>query len=477
MAKMTRQRQIAQATQPKAMFEGITIGTVVDTNDPQQMGRIRVVCPTLNDRFDSEVGDIPWAMYATPFGGSVSRGTRGPNEDTTHGPVAYGMWAIPKIGAQVLIMCIDGSPMQRVWLGCVYGQFTPHTLPHGRYFGESSGLLPEADGPIGPVSTTEEPIQPLFNNLKEAFDGSGSGPTNYERKTRGADYSVSSVVAGVLHTTFSHLPDDKGKQIAGKYVTQGYGESNITPGLGSDITGLHYDSLVYSITTPGFHSISMDDRDENCRMRFRTTAGHQIILDDTNERIYISTAKGKNWIEIDQEGNIDVFTENKLSIHAKKDINFISDESIRMHAKKGIHMYSEDDIRIQSTKNVHLKAGVDILSHSAGNTVFETDNAFHVKSGSVLNLTSAVDTNILANGGNIIQTGTLIHFNGPAATPALSANEQPAKFVNRVPMHEPWARSMTKNDSTLEPELSYDDPNVGRIEREQPIPRGKNWQR
>ena len=58
---MTTQRQIyANATGPVSETNDlITIGVVVDTNDPQQMGRVRVVCPMWGDNYHSPVEDLP----------------------------------------------------------------------------------------------------------------------------------------------------------------------------------------------------------------------------------------------------------------------------------------------------------------------------------------------------------------------------------------------------------------------------------
>ncbi|MHA2404853.1 MAG: phage baseplate assembly protein V, partial [Candidatus Kariarchaeaceae archaeon] len=114
-------------------FYGVTIGTVVDTNDPQQMGRVRAQCIALNDPKNGDVDQVPWAMYAAPFAGTVQRGTRGDENTEVSGPVAYGMWAIPKVGSQVLVMCLDGNPQTRVWVGCLHTELAPHTMPHGRF--------------------------------------------------------------------------------------------------------------------------------------------------------------------------------------------------------------------------------------------------------------------------------------------------------------------------------------------------------
>ena len=41
--------EILEVTDAEESFTNITIGEVVDTNDPQQMGRVRAVCPAMGD--------------------------------------------------------------------------------------------------------------------------------------------------------------------------------------------------------------------------------------------------------------------------------------------------------------------------------------------------------------------------------------------------------------------------------------------
>jgi hypothetical protein len=201
----------------------------------------------------------------------------------------------------------------------------------------------------------------------------------------------------------------------------------------------------------------MDDRQENCRVRWRTTAGHQIILDDTNERIYIQTAKGRNWIEMDQAGNIDVYTSNKVSIRSRKEINLTSDDTIRMHAAKGIHMYSGGDIRMQSGAGIYAEAAT----------------AIHQKSGGNINLNATSSMNLLSP-GTMLLTSPGLGFNASPAAPAAPAKPL---WTNRVPDHEPWARVMTKDDTTHAPELPYTSDRVGKVERGVEIERGKFWRR
>lgn len=499
MAITPRHKKLFDASQEGASAKTpfgdiIAIGTVVDTNDPMQWGRLRIMVPAWGDSWEHLVDHMPWAMYVTPFGGQTSVGTRGPNIHQTEGGVAYGMWATPNVGAQVVVMSLDEDHQQRLFMGCVYEAFTTHTMPHGRWMFEDhpalAGQKPKA-APYGPYSAGDKLIQPLAGNMAQAF---GNTADCYEWQTRAADFAVSRVDVSQLQYTASQVPDDHStKNADGWSCTQGYQDSRVDPtGHGSE---KNYDSHTYSFTSPGFHSMSMDDRMENCRMRFRTTSGHQILLDDTNERIYIATAQGNNWIELDQAGNIDMFTTNKVSIRAAQDINMTSDKSIRMHAKEGIHMHSDkeirmhgsEDIHVQTNKNLRMRSGQATLIQSDGNMNVTAKGDFklystgstNVNSDGDLLLTTGTQANISA-GGNIVATGAKIHLNGPAAAKAakaVPAGEAPALFTNRIPAHEPYARCMTKKDDGHVPEFDYNDPKVNRSERGKEIPRSVYWRR
>lgn len=538
-------------------FEKLSLGEVVDTNDPQQMGRIRAACSYLGDHEDTIIEDIPWATPISPLAGITDTPARGRGTAQSYGPVAYGMFNTPKVGAYVLLACIEGDPRFRVYLGGMHEQFLLHTLPHGRYTYQKNRKL--QGEPEGPLTSTENFLQPLYDSLTMAFtkkqeqqvtNPNFKPPTtrrNYEYKTRGADHSVAGIDNKFINTDdvfFSTWPDDKElslKERDGNVIesTQGYHRSRVQRGLESSATKFAYDPQVYSWTTPGFHSVSMDDSADNCRIRVRSTHGHQIIMDDTNERIYISTSQGKTWIEMDEKGNIDIYGERNISVHAEKDINFTAGDTFRVKAKNGIHMISEDEIRIHAKGqgqtnsegnaelgSLHIKSDTDIKVY-ANNEIFvesvlsqhfnsftdirmyAEDDFQAISNTGTLFLSSDLDLNIKA-GGNILNTATQIHFNGPsAAYPADLAKPSEYKeawWTNRIPEHEPWARVMTFRDHIVNPtaagvtdadgkdtglwsnknsenthieaeEYLYNDQNVGRIERGFDLNRNLRWHR
>lgn len=301
---------------------GLTLGLVVSTDDPLEMGRLQVYCPALNDN-PKKIYHLPWAAYVTPFGGSINnpnytRGT-GDGKPTSTGAIHYGFWGVPELGAHVLVGCIDGDPRRRFWLGCVPEHQETHTQFHGRFDWSSRDGTPD-----GPLTSDKKPIQPIYDNMTSAFVDRKSR----EWKSRGADYQpmanskdgngAPSNVRGedYLDETYEQMSaHEKDKWVRENLGAHGYDWS------GFKDAGAFKSSRVFGFSTPGFHSLSMDDRPFNSRTKLRSSTGHMVLLDDTNERIYIMTNKGNNWVEMDSNGNIDVYSERRVSISAGKDIN------------------------------------------------------------------------------------------------------------------------------------------------------------
>lgn len=272
-----------------------------------------------------------------------------------------------------------------------------------------------------------------------------------------------------------------------KILGSGYGLDQHEPEDRYPSTGgVNYDPQTYSWTTPGFHSFSMNDRADNCRIRLRTTGGHQILMDDTNERMYISTAGGETWIEIDQVGNIDIYAAKNISTHAGGDINFFSDKSIRMQAKEGIHIRTDDEFRVHALKDIHTLSGQTIRTHAIDQIRLECDKELHVQVGATLHMSSLQRMNF-TSGEYIVGDAVQIHWNSAVATAAQPAEEIHANWNTRVPEHEPWARVFMKESITdatatdkvnnFEHEYEYTSQMVGKGGRGDTYTRNRWWNR
>lgn len=385
----------------RAQFSGLTLGVVVDTDDPLQMGRLRIFCPSLNDS-PKKPQLLPWATYITPFGGSINNSEfyRGTDENnaTSSGSLHYGFWAVPELGAQVLVGCVDGDPRRRFWIGCVPEHQQTHTLHNGRW--------KWADGVVdGPLTGNGSPMQPAHANAQKAFDGRNDSP---EWRSRIADYQTTANSEDVGQLPNSKMTESLDQQNAQIRANDPDTWERATLGShGYDWSGFkkldYKSSRVVGLSTPGMHSLVMDDRPFNSRVRLKTTAGHQILLDDTNERIYISTYDGENWMEFDRNGNIDMFSSNRISIHAAKDLNFNAGQTIRFFAGEGIHGYCGSDIVTQDVFDYENPTGIlrqDPLEQppQAGEIRFHATADLHLKSEQNIRQLSLVDTFMEANG-------------------------------------------------------------------------------
>jgi len=385
---------------------GVTAGVVVDTDDPLQCGRLRVYCANLNDD-PKKLHHLPWCSYLSPYGGSISNSefTRGAGKGTekSSGANAYGFWGIPEQGSIVLVTCIDGDERRRVWMGNLQSHQETHTLFHGRYEWEDG----KAEGPL---SSTKQPLNPQYENADKAFKGEKGSA---EWKTRQAEYQANANVEHNEEVKVDQQFTEKSSAEIDPWVkpiigSHGYDWS------GNKSLGSFLASRVFGFSTPGFHAFSMDDRAYNNRIRLRSSTGHQIILDDTNERIYIATNEGKSWIEMDSNGNIDGYSERRINMTAKEDINFSTGGTFRVKADKGIYMYAGDttgqpslpetpedgEIRFHSTgdmhtvveKNLRMLVMEDYLQEVAGNS------ATSVGDQMFLQVESGID--VIVNEGN-----------------------------------------------------------------------------
>lgn len=362
---------------------GLLEGVVVATDDPQQMGRVKVWCPAIDgDHYTIDV--IPWATYVSPLAGQVEDFPAGPTGVATGGFTSYGFWAVPKMGASVLIGLLYGDKNKRCFIGSMFGDHGNRSLPVGRN---------RPDFAPAPVSDTFDPIEPQTNNLNIQFNGDLKSS---QAQTRGA-YE--------------------------RQVAQDQDLKDGTSGYQPAMQGKGLESQTFCWTTPGRHSLIMQDDPKTGRMRLKTAYGHQIIMDDVNERIYVSTAKGKSYFEMDVDGHIHAFADESYSVAAGGDINFTAGGSI------------------------NLAAGTNLNLAAGGKAVISGCAGVHI-SGKVINLDSGSSMNLLSK-GSMLMTGSTINLNGPMKAAVADCAGAPTI----VPGHEPWKRptgSTTRNPNWKE---------------------------
>ena len=196
-------------------------------------------------------------------------------------------------------------------------------------------------------------------------------------------------------------------------------------------------SSVYGMRTPGSNSFVMDDgiisdtgEIHPNQIRIQTGSGASVILDGTNDLIYIVNSTGSGWVEIGAKGEIMAYAQGSISMRAEKDFNIRADKNINMEAGEKINMMSGNNFTVNSGNQAHIK--------SEGSQFFDSGGSNHTK----------VATNMY------LSTGGKLHLNGPQAamSPGLSTashcdiQEGSSTVVNdsilsTMPSHEPMMRA------------------------------------
>ena len=122
----------------------------------------------------------------------------------------------------------------------------------------------------------------------------------------------------------------------------------------------------------GGHSFVMDDHLDQRHIRLRTAGGAQLLLDDTNEIVYVINSPGTAWVELSKDGSINVF----------------SDEDLNMRSTSNINIRADHTVNIDGGVRVNINAG---LLESAGSNVdtlklgAETGGDIFIQSGGTIN--------------------------------------------------------------------------------------------
>ena len=184
-------------------------------------------------------------------------------------------------------------------------------------------------------------------------------------------------------------------------------------------------------------------------VRIRTRTGHQILLHNSEDLIYIANARGTAWIELTSNGKIDIYAADDISMHTLGNFNITADKNINLTAKENINLNAKN-IFETAANNVEIKAGADgkltaANIHIKGTTAANLDGGkTNVKSGANLNLTAAKNLNLKAE-AKWMQSGSS-YWTKPAGGGSSEVSElagsatsaEAAIVAPRVPMQEPW---------------------------------------
>ena len=385
---------------------GIVTGFVKANVHGSNMGVIQVWIPSFSTN-PKDKSQWRTVRYCSPYYSRVN--SQGPNDDFLSTKVSSGIITPPPdLGTKVLCFFPEGRNAEGYYFAGVPDTFMMQSVPEA--------TLNREGRPGGE-----------FND-----DESGNKPAkkvaNYKRERRAVDfytegYTISQgldrdSVRGIGNSSYMReSPSEligivsKGRRVAddGSDFTIKYNQA--LKDKDTKNTKI-LDGLLGPYARRKGHSITLDDGDidgNSNQIRFRTSTGHQILLNDTQGVIYIGNANGTTWIELNNNGTVDVYAKDSINFRSKN-LNFHADQNIKFHSKGYTQLVSE--------QQMHVEGKEQLVMTSEGEAGI-TGTGLHLNSGGSLFATAKSQAFINA-GGVMSVAGALVLLQGPK-TPAKTA--------------------------------------------------------
>ena len=443
---MTYSDQNRISSQDKEARPGPFLARVISHLDSTYMGMLQVelLRPTGNS---GDSGQLHQVKYMSPFYGVTGADfVREDPDNYGNTQKSYGMWAVPPdVGTIVVVIFIDGDPKRGYWMGCVPDEGMNFMVPgiaatennvEGTYTRAPTAEYNKRVNGDNPQDSTKfkKPTHPLADAISNqglinddirgittssarrevpsmVFGWSTPGPVDKQSGApRGSigkeDYKIPNAFVSRLGGSTFVMDDGDDKFL--RKTKAGDGPPEYASVLAGDTEG--------DVTIP-----------HNELIRIRTRTGHQILLHNSEDLIYITNSRGTAWIELTSNGKIDIYAEDSISLHTQNDFNVTADRDINFTAGANINM--------NVGTSMFVTTGSDLQVSVGENGAITVGSNFDLNTGSNNNFTAGSNTNI-NSGGNHLETATQIHMNGPVAATASKATEAYKAF--RVPQTEPW---------------------------------------
>ena len=427
---------------------GPFVAVVKNHLDSQYMGRLEVVLQTKSGSGNSEdePGKTVPVSYLSPFYGITPYKGVTENEGHQFSQKSYGFWGVPPdVGSKVLVIFAEGG--QGFWIGCIQEDYTNMMVPGGPF---TSTTFNSEDNtkklPVGEYNKKTETgasrnatkfIKPVNTDAKTVLETQGLLDDEFRgTTTSSARREVPSAVTGFS----SPGPADRREGAPRVRYGENFAQST-TPQNRLGGSSLVFDDGDPTLlrtkpaggtdgAAPEYKNVEAGESGgdptlpHNELVRLRTRTGHQILMHNTEDLIYIANAKGTTWIELTSNGKIDIYAASDVSIHSEANMNFKADGSMYFEAGADIHMKAGANIFQSSGANLELLVGADGKITTTGN----------------LDLSSGGDTRSTAanshwTAGTQTYTGTISQNDTAATAPTEAVEADPSQ---RVPEHEPW---------------------------------------
>ena len=426
---------------------GPFLAEVTNHLDPTYMGCLEVALLKGTPNSSKEQGETYLVKYLSPFAGTTSVRYEGTNSsDFNDVQKSYGMWMIPPdVGSKVMVIFIDGDPNQGYYFGCVQDIFQNHMTP-GIAASRQVAMTDEQRRKYG---TDYLPVAE-FHNASRKLDR--PTPERYAKPIH--PFADRLLQQGLLLDTTRGVTSSSARREVPSGV---FGIS--TPGPLDDSPGAKRGKIGYEGNTQapvsrlGGTTFVMDDGDVNGQnelVRIRTRTGHQILMHNSQDLIYIGNSKGTAWIELTSNGKIDIFAQDSVSIHTEQDFNFRADRDINFEAGRNIHVRAGKNMETNVTGYNYLTVDADQRISVRGNHDETIGDSVKVTVGNNFNL--GATNNIIQTAGGGFDVGSESHVKiGTAGPWHMGANGSVTISGSRVDLNGPSAAAPASADSAEVP--------------------------
>jgi uncharacterized protein (DUF2345 family) len=359
---------------------GLYLAKVISHLDPSYMGSLEV---TLQRRQANALGDDNQTYvvrYASPFFGSTAFEFMGTNkEDFNDTQKTYGMWFVPPdVGQTVLVCFVDGSAAEGYWLACIPARFANNMVPGIASTtdvelsdADKKKYAPSTRLPVAEVNKrlntdpnsinpdiVKKAVHPIAEHLLEAglLDDDVRGTHNSSSRR-----DIPSMVFGISTPgPLDRRPGAK-KAVIGSLLSKSETPVPVSRLGGTQMVFDDGDDQ-YQRKTPAsegpveYADILNDEKGEptipygEC-FRIRTRTGHQLLLHNSEDLIYISNSRGTTWIELTSNGKIDIYAKDSVSVHTENDLNFRADRDVNIEAGRNVNIKATSEYQDPETRH------------------------------------------------------------------------------------------------------------------------------
>lgn len=434
------------------------IGIVKNNIDPIRSGRIQVYIADFGSSAPDDSSSWVTVSFMSPFYG-VTRAT-GSNTgygDFLSNPTSYGTWySPPDLGTTVVCIFINGDINYGFYIGSIP---QPEALFMVPAIGGSSEIIANAGESKSYGGALRLPVTNMnTDSAKADSNGFLDEPKpvhSYVASILTQQGLIRDSVRGVIGTSSQRESPSRvgwGVSTPGRPIYEGgYNDETLIDNLQKDADQLKM------IGRRGGHTLVMDDGDILGRdqlVRLRSSLGHQILMSDDAQCLFIIHSNGQSWIELGKEGTVDIFSTNSFNIRTQGDINFHADNNININAAKNLNI-SAENINVASTKETTQRVGTNFSFQGLGKYTVKISNAMSMAAGGEASYASSATTYI--NGSKVnLNTGstsvipsevkpmTMVSHTDTLSDPEKGFAAAPGKLesiVTRAPAHMPWVNA------------------------------------